>query len=54
MAENGAGGVGRGGVGRGVGRGGGRGGGRLPENWEVAFSDSGEPYYIESVLYVDL
>ncbi|KAI3357937.1 hypothetical protein L3Q82_016314, partial [Scortum barcoo] len=39
--ENGAG-------GRGVGRGrGGRGGGPLPENWELAFSDSGEPYYID-------
>ncbi|XP_068588203.1 membrane-associated guanylate kinase, WW and PDZ domain-containing protein 3 isoform X3 [Cebidichthys violaceus] len=40
------GGVGRG---RGVGRrrgGGGGGGGPLPENWELAFSDSGEPYYI--------
>ena len=24
-----------------------RGGGALPENWELAFSDSGEPYYIE-------
>ncbi|XP_070695919.1 membrane-associated guanylate kinase, WW and PDZ domain-containing protein 3-like [Pempheris klunzingeri] len=34
-----------GGVGRGVGRG--RGGGPLPENWELAFSDSGEPYYID-------
>lgn len=34
--------------GRGVGRGrGGGGGGPLPENWELAFSDSGEPYYIE-------
>lgn len=22
-------------------------GGALPENWEMAFSDSGEPYYIE-------
>ncbi|XP_075882884.1 membrane-associated guanylate kinase, WW and PDZ domain-containing protein 2 isoform X2 [Nelusetta ayraudi] len=43
-AENGAGGVGRGGIGRG---GVGRGGGRLPENWEVAFSNSGEPYYID-------
>lgn len=30
--------------GRGVERGG---GGPLPENWELAFSDSGEPYYIE-------
>lgn len=38
--ENGVGG------GRGVGRGGG-GGGPLPENWELAFSESGEPYYIE-------
>lgn len=27
--------------------GGGGGGGPLPENWELAFSDSGEPYYIE-------
>ncbi|GAA6215677.1 membrane-associated guanylate kinase, WW and PDZ domain-containing protein 1-like [Lates japonicus] len=39
-----------GGVGRGVGRGRGGGGGRggpLPENWELAFSDSGEPYYID-------
>ncbi|XP_069572658.1 membrane-associated guanylate kinase, WW and PDZ domain-containing protein 3-like isoform X2 [Brachyistius frenatus] len=38
------------GVGRGVGRGGGGGGGGgrpLPENWELAFSDSGEPYYID-------
>lgn len=35
-----------GGGGRGVGRGRGR-GGPLPENWELAFSDSGEPYYIE-------
>ncbi|XP_062246943.1 membrane-associated guanylate kinase, WW and PDZ domain-containing protein 1 isoform X2 [Platichthys flesus] len=34
-----------GGVGRGLGRGRG-GGGPLPENWELAFSDSGEPYYI--------
>lgn len=43
--ENGAGvrGVGRGG-------GGGGGGGPLPENWELAFSDSGEPYYIELVM----
>ncbi|KAM9342903.1 membrane-associated guanylate kinase, WW and PDZ domain-containing protein 3 [Pholidichthys leucotaenia] len=24
-----------------------RGGGPLPENWEMAFSDSGEPYYID-------
>nr|XP_020470618.1 membrane-associated guanylate kinase, WW and PDZ domain-containing protein 1-like isoform X2 [Monopterus albus] len=37
--ENGSGG------GRGLGRG--RGGGPLPENWEMAFSDSGEPYYID-------
>ena len=22
-------------------------GGALPQNWELAFSDSGEPYYIE-------
>ncbi|KAM9856063.1 membrane-associated guanylate kinase, WW and PDZ domain-containing protein 3-like [Aulostomus maculatus] len=31
--------------------GGGRGGrgGRLPDNWELAFSDSGEPYYIDHV-----
>ncbi|KAK2898189.1 membrane-associated guanylate kinase, WW and PDZ domain-containing protein 3 isoform X2 [Channa argus] len=39
-----------GGVGRGVGRGkvgAGGGGGALPENWELAFSDSGEPYYID-------
>ncbi|XP_035864070.1 membrane-associated guanylate kinase, WW and PDZ domain-containing protein 1 isoform X3 [Sander lucioperca] len=37
------------GGGRGVGRGGGGGGGGgpLPENWELAFSDSGEPYYID-------
>ncbi|KAK9514665.1 hypothetical protein VZT92_025365 [Zoarces viviparus] len=37
-----------GGRGRGVGRrrGGGGGRGPLPENWELAFSDSGEPYYI--------
>ncbi|XP_038578557.1 membrane-associated guanylate kinase, WW and PDZ domain-containing protein 1-like isoform X2 [Micropterus salmoides] len=35
-----------GGGGRGVGRGRGR-GGPLPENWELAFSDSGEPYYID-------
>uniref|UniRef100_A0A3P8U8L1 MAGI family member, X-linked a n=1 Tax=Amphiprion percula TaxID=161767 RepID=A0A3P8U8L1_AMPPE len=28
-------------------RGRGRGGGPLPENWELAFSDSGEPYYID-------
>ncbi|XP_027131422.1 membrane-associated guanylate kinase, WW and PDZ domain-containing protein 1 isoform X2 [Larimichthys crocea] len=34
-----------GGGGRGVARG--RGGGPLPENWELAFSDSGEPYYID-------
>ncbi|XP_058499295.1 membrane-associated guanylate kinase, WW and PDZ domain-containing protein 1 isoform X1 [Solea solea] len=36
--------------GRGRGRGGvrrGRGGAPLPENWELAFSDSGEPYYID-------
>lgn len=40
-----------GGGGRGVGRGRGGGGvGPLPENWELAFSDSGEPYYIEYVL----
>ncbi|KAM7405356.1 hypothetical protein PAMP_012624 [Pampus punctatissimus] len=39
-------GIENGGGGRGVGRG--RGGGRpLPENWELAFSDSGEPYYID-------
>ncbi|CAN9515295.1 unnamed protein product [Ophioblennius macclurei] len=39
----------RGGVGRrrGAGGGGGAGGGPLPENWEMAFSDSGEPYYID-------
>ena len=43
--ENGVGG-GRG-VGRGGGVGGGGGGGPLPENWELAFSESGEPYYIE-------
>ncbi|XP_033485584.2 membrane-associated guanylate kinase, WW and PDZ domain-containing protein 3 isoform X1 [Epinephelus lanceolatus] len=41
-----------GGGGRGAGRGrggggGGGGGGPLPENWELAFSDSGEPYYID-------
>ncbi|XP_028265426.1 membrane-associated guanylate kinase, WW and PDZ domain-containing protein 3-like [Parambassis ranga] len=38
-----------GGGGRGVGRRRGTGGGEggpLPENWELAFSDSGEPYYI--------
>nr|XP_046252559.1 membrane-associated guanylate kinase, WW and PDZ domain-containing protein 1 isoform X2 [Scatophagus argus] len=35
------------GGGRGVGRGGGGAGGPLPENWELAFSDSGEPYYID-------
>ncbi|XP_042265213.1 membrane-associated guanylate kinase, WW and PDZ domain-containing protein 3 isoform X4 [Thunnus maccoyii] len=35
------------GVGRGRGGGGGGGGGPLPENWELAFSDSGEPYYID-------
>ncbi|XP_022619622.1 PDZ domain-containing protein MAGIX [Seriola dumerili] len=34
--------------GRGVGVGGGGGaGGPLPENWELAYSDSGEPYYID-------
>ncbi|KAM4738416.1 membrane-associated guanylate kinase, WW and PDZ domain-containing protein 3 isoform 1-T2 [Anableps anableps] len=33
--------------GRGVGRG--RGGGPLPENWELAYSDSGEPYYINHI-----
>ncbi|XP_036959774.1 membrane-associated guanylate kinase, WW and PDZ domain-containing protein 1 isoform X2 [Acanthopagrus latus] len=35
--------------GRGVSRGGvgGGGGGPLPENWELAFSESGEPYYID-------
>ncbi|XP_056278154.1 membrane-associated guanylate kinase, WW and PDZ domain-containing protein 3-like isoform X5 [Pseudoliparis swirei] len=38
------GGAGRGG--RGGGAGGAGGGGQLPENWELAFSDSGEPYYI--------
>ncbi|CAJ1085658.1 membrane-associated guanylate kinase%2C WW and PDZ domain-containing protein 1 isoform X1 [Xyrichtys novacula] len=45
-AENGRGrGVGRG---RGAAAGGGGGvGGPLPENWELAFSDSGEPYYID-------
>ncbi|XP_029974738.1 membrane-associated guanylate kinase, WW and PDZ domain-containing protein 1 [Salarias fasciatus] len=32
---------------RGVGRRRGAGGGPLPENWEMAFSDSGEPYYID-------
>ncbi|XP_040904535.1 membrane-associated guanylate kinase, WW and PDZ domain-containing protein 3 isoform X3 [Toxotes jaculatrix] len=43
--ENGGGGRG---VGRGRGRGGGGGGaGPLPENWELAFSESGEPYYID-------
>uniref|UniRef100_A0AAZ3PN15 Uncharacterized protein n=2 Tax=Oncorhynchus tshawytscha TaxID=74940 RepID=A0AAZ3PN15_ONCTS len=26
-----------------------RGGGALPENWELAFSDSGEPYYIDHI-----
>lgn len=31
-------------------RGVGRGGGPLPENWELAFNDSGEPYYIEWVM----
>ncbi|XP_044067183.1 membrane-associated guanylate kinase, WW and PDZ domain-containing protein 3 isoform X2 [Siniperca chuatsi] len=45
-------GIENGGGGRGVGRGrggggGGGGGGPLPENWELAFSDSGEPYYID-------
>ncbi|KAF1391002.1 hypothetical protein PFLUV_G00064000, partial [Perca fluviatilis] len=49
--ENGGGrGVGRGGGtggGTGTGGGGGGGGGPLPENWELAFSDSGEPYYID-------
>ncbi|XP_061591676.1 membrane-associated guanylate kinase, WW and PDZ domain-containing protein 3-like isoform X2 [Cololabis saira] len=34
-----------GGGGRGVGRG--RGGAPLPENWELAYSDSGAPYYID-------
>uniref|UniRef100_A0A3Q3S5T7 MAGI family member, X-linked a n=1 Tax=Mastacembelus armatus TaxID=205130 RepID=A0A3Q3S5T7_9TELE len=38
-----------GGGGRGVVRGRG-GGGPLPENWEMAFSDSGEPYYIDHNL----
>ncbi|XP_038154335.1 membrane-associated guanylate kinase, WW and PDZ domain-containing protein 1 isoform X3 [Cyprinodon tularosa] len=38
--ENGAG-------GRGLGRG--RGGGPLPDNWELAYSDSGEPYYINHI-----
>ncbi|XP_023281771.1 PDZ domain-containing protein MAGIX [Seriola lalandi dorsalis] len=34
--------------GRGVGgAGGGGAGGPLPENWELAYSDSGEPYYID-------
>ncbi|XP_070823981.1 membrane-associated guanylate kinase, WW and PDZ domain-containing protein 1 isoform X2 [Chaetodon trifascialis] len=42
--ENGGGGGVRG---AGRGRGGGGGGGPLPENWEMAFSDSGEPYYID-------
>ncbi|XP_071314794.1 membrane-associated guanylate kinase, WW and PDZ domain-containing protein 3 isoform X2 [Trachinotus anak] len=43
--ENGGGrGVGRG---RGAGGAGGAGGGPLPENWELAYSDSGEPYYID-------
>ncbi|KAM4572119.1 membrane-associated guanylate kinase, WW and PDZ domain-containing protein 3 isoform 1-T2 [Fundulus diaphanus] len=32
---------------RGAGRG--RGGGPLPENWELAYSDSGEPYYINHI-----
>ncbi|XP_029283107.1 membrane-associated guanylate kinase, WW and PDZ domain-containing protein 1-like [Cottoperca gobio] len=36
-----------GGGGRGVGRG--RGRGPLPENWELAFSDTGEPYYIDHI-----
>ncbi|XP_042338175.1 uncharacterized protein LOC121939117, partial [Plectropomus leopardus] len=49
--ENGGGGrgLGRGRGGRGGrgGGGGGGGGGPLPENWELAFSDSGEPYYID-------
>ncbi|KAM9351262.1 membrane-associated guanylate kinase, WW and PDZ domain-containing protein 3 [Symphorus nematophorus] len=45
--ENGGGGGGGRGVGRGRGGGGGGGGGPLPENWELAFSDSGEPYYID-------
>ncbi|XP_023190442.1 membrane-associated guanylate kinase, WW and PDZ domain-containing protein 1-like [Xiphophorus maculatus] len=36
--ENGAGGRGRG-----------RGGAPLPENWELAYSDSGEPYYINHI-----
>ncbi|KAM7411128.1 hypothetical protein PAMA_021217 [Pampus argenteus] len=41
-------GIENGGGGRGVGRGRGGGGGRpLPENWELAFSESGEPYYID-------
>ncbi|KAK2850932.1 hypothetical protein Q5P01_007208 [Channa striata] len=39
--ENGGRGVGRGRAGRGGG------GGPLPENWELAFSESGEPYYID-------
>ncbi|XP_037628688.1 membrane-associated guanylate kinase, WW and PDZ domain-containing protein 1 isoform X1 [Sebastes umbrosus] len=38
---------GRGGGVGGVGGGGGGGEGPLPENWELAFSDSGEPYYID-------
>ncbi|XP_077936817.1 membrane-associated guanylate kinase, WW and PDZ domain-containing protein 3 isoform X3 [Gasterosteus aculeatus] len=42
-AENGAGGRG---VGRGRGGTGGAAAGPLPENWELAFSESGEPYYI--------
>jgi len=42
------GGAGRGG--RGGGAGGAGGGGQLPENWELAFSDSGEPYYIKWVV----
>ncbi|XP_035512184.1 membrane-associated guanylate kinase, WW and PDZ domain-containing protein 1-like [Morone saxatilis] len=44
--QNGGGGRG-GGRGRGRGRGAGGAGGPLPENWELAFSDSGEPYYID-------
>ncbi|XP_026009243.1 membrane-associated guanylate kinase, WW and PDZ domain-containing protein 1 isoform X3 [Astatotilapia calliptera] len=36
-----------GGGGRGVGRGRAGVGGPLPENWELAYSDSGEPYYID-------
>ncbi|KAM4610317.1 membrane-associated guanylate kinase, WW and PDZ domain-containing protein 3 [Polymixia lowei] len=48
--ENGGGGTSAGSRGRGRGGRGGRGGGGggpLPENWELAFSDSGEPYYID-------